>query len=404
MNKYLLFSLSLLLLIACNTGRQAELLQGHIADLKTEFVPDKRVKLFEVEAEEKQGKVLLTGKTTLPELKQRLLSFASQNGVEVIDSIRVLPQGELEKTPFGVVNLSVANLRSQPRHSAELSTQALMGTVLRVWDKDGDFYLVQTPDDYFGWMDDGGFVLLDSSGLADYLSSERWMVAQSYAFVFQEPSVASQKVTDLVAGDILSGQTTGTGTLSPQAFISVSLPDGRTGYVLKADVQPFSAWLNRPEPTAADIIATGLEMMGRPYLWGGTSGKGMDCSGFTKMAYFLNGLQLPRDASQQVHCGELLEKDTTLASYRPADLLFFGREATAEQTERIWHVALYLGDGKILHASDRVRIQSLRRNDPDFAEDRLKTLVRGRRVLGASSVPRVKELPWYTAGQQSLRR
>lgn len=392
---FLRFAIALLLFMACNPEKQVQLMEQHIADLKSEFVPDKRVKLFSVEATRKGGKVLLKGKTNLPDMKSRLLSFASQNRVEVIDSIRVLPEGELRKTPLGIVNLSVANLRSEPKHSAELSTQALLGAVLRVWEQKGDFFLVQTPDDYFGWMDDGGFVLADSATVRNYLRSERLIVTRSFDFVYEGPSFASQKVSDLVAGDLL--QKAGEAV---SGFLPVSLPDGRSGFVAAEAVQPFSDWLNQPEPDAASVIAAGLEMMGRPYLWGGTSGKGVDCSGFTKMTYFLNGVQLPRDASQQVHVGQLLEKDTTLRTYQPGDLLFFGREATADQKERIWHVALYLGNGKILHASDRVMVQSLRREDPDFAEDRFNTLVRGRRVIGSigdNGVLAVKDVPWYVA-------
>ena len=393
MTNFLRFAIPILIFLFCNAEKEVNQLEAYIARLEAEHIPDKRVKLFSIEAKGHPGKVLLSGKTTLPALKDSLLSFASQNGIAVLDSIRVLPEGELRNTPFGIVNVSVANMRSQPRHSAELSTQALMGAVLRVWEQQGDFFLVQTPDNYFGWMDEGGFVRSDSAGIRNFLSAERLIVTSSFSFVYTEPSVASQKVSDLVAGDILGGA-----FAEGNEFQEVSLPDGRRGYVPSPDVQAFRSWLNRPEPQADAIIAAGLEMMGRPYLWGGTSGKGMDCSGFTKMAYFLNGVQLPRDASQQVHVGGLLEKDTTLASYQPGDLLFFGREATADQKERIWHVAMYLGNGKILHASGRVMIQSLKRSDPDFAEKRLKTLVRGRRIIGSigqNGVLTVKDVPWY---------
>jgi len=397
MTNFLRFAIISLLFMACNSEKQVHKMESQIHDLKAEFAPDKRVKLFEVEAAPQGKAVLLKGKTNLPDVKARLLSFASQNEVAIIDSIRVLPEGELKKRPFGIVNVSVANLRSQPKHSAELSTQALMGAVLRVWEQEGDFFLVQTPDDYFGWMDDGGFVPADSNRVHNFLASERLIVVSSFAFVFSKPSFASQKVSDLVAGDILQGAySQGTD------FLPAVLPDGRKGFVAAEDVRPFAEWLDQPEPQADAVIAAGLEMMGRPYLWGGTSGKGMDCSGFTKMAYFLNGVQLPRDASQQVHVGGLLDKDTTLNAYQPGDLLFFGREATADKKERIWHVAIYLGNGKILHASDRVMIQSLRRGDPDFAEERLNTLVRGRRIIGSigqNGVLAVKEVPWYVRGE-----
>ena len=107
----------------------------------------------------------------------------------------------------------------------------------------------------------------------------------------------------------------------------------------------------------------------------------MDCSGFTKTVYYLNGLMLPRDASQQVHVGIEVETDPSLKNLQPGDFLFFGRKATSSAKEKITHVAIYLGDGKMIHSSERVRIQSLKRGDEDFAENRLNTLVRAKRLL-----------------------
>ena len=71
------------------------------------------------------------------------------------------------------------------------------------------------------------------------------------------------------------------------------------------------------------------------------------------------------------------------AGLQPGDLLFFGRKATGEQPEKITHVAIYLGDGKIIHASGRVQVESLKRGAPDFTEYRLKSLVCARRMLQA---------------------
>jgi cell wall-associated NlpC family hydrolase len=126
----------------------------------------------------------------------------------------------------------------------------------------------------------------------------------------------------------------------------------------------------------------------------------MDCSGFTKTAFYLNGLQLPRDASQQVHAGLAVDTDTTLKNLLPGDLLFFGKKATENQKERITHVAIYLGDGQIIHAANMVELGSLRRGDPGFQEGRLNSLVKGKRMIGApkeSGVIPLAELPFFTA-------
>ena len=108
---------------------------------------------------------------------------------------------------------------------------------------------------------------------------------------------------------------------------------------------------------------------------------------------------MPRDASQQVHVGELVETDTaTWSNLVPGDLLYFGRHASPDKKERITHVAMYLGEGRIIHASGMVKIESLYRRDPGFVEDRVKTFIRARRIIGqegTNGVVRLTDLPYF---------
>ena len=82
-----------------------------------------------------------------------------------------------------------------------------------------------------------------------------------------------------------------------------------------------------------------------------------------------------------MHCGTSVASDTTLQNLLPGDFIFFGRKAADDQKEKITHVAIYLGNGRIIHASDRVQIESLRRGDPRFTERRLQTMIRAKRML-----------------------
>ena len=110
-------------------------------------------------------------------------------------------------------------------------------------------------------------------------------------------------------------------------FYKVNYPDGREAFVKKDEAKLFNEWYNSLNPTGETILNTAYRFMGIPYLWGGTSTKGMDCSGFTKTVYFLNGIILSRDASQQVNTGELVDTKDGWKNLQAGDLLFFGRKA-----------------------------------------------------------------------------
>lgn len=366
--------------VSCNPGDKDTAVREDriIEDIRQQYAPDKRVAIFQVTVE--NG--VLKGETNLPQARQALLD--SLGSLVKADSLVLL------KPETGLVNVSVCNLRSEPRHSAELATQSLLGTMIKVYKKQGGWYYVQTPDGYLGWLDDGAFVPLTPESLVRWQLAKKVVVKKSFDLVYAD--LHQTVLSDVVAGNILeAGDQIG-------AFRLVRFPDGRTGYLAESSIVGYEQFLELKEPLLDNILTTAHEMMGRPYLWGGTSGKGMDCSGFTKTVYYLNALELPRDASQQVNVGMAIETDTTLKNLAVGDLLFFGSKATPGQKERITHVAMYLGDGKIIHASDRVQIQSLRRGETDFAENRLKTLVRAKRMLeniGENGVRKLEDHPLY---------
>jgi len=116
--------------------------------------------------------------------------------------------------------------------------------------------------------------------------------------------------------------------------------------------------------------------------------------------FYLNGVQIGRDASQQVHAGVEIATDSTLANLKAGDLLFFGRAATADKKERINHVAIYLGNGQMIHSSGDagVKIESLYRKDANFVAHRLKSFIRAKRMLislGRNGVDLLRDLPAY---------
>jgi cell wall-associated NlpC family hydrolase len=105
----------------------------------------------------------------------------------------------------------------------------------------------------------------------------------------------------------------------------------------------------------------------------------MDCSGFTKTVYFMNGLVIPRDASQQVHAGQPVDSEQPFDQLEVGDLLFFGTPATSDKKERVVHVGMWIGDKKFIHASGQVRVSSVDPDDEHYDEYNVNRFLRARR-------------------------
>ncbi|MCB9266264.1 MAG: C40 family peptidase [Lewinellaceae bacterium] len=376
MKNLILPALLALVLFSCQDQESlSPEIEALIEKTRQAYAPDKRVALFDITAEQKGDRVTLNGESNLPDAISNLEESLGQAGFPTVNHIRMLPDSSLQGKNYGVARLSACNIRSEPRHSAELATQSTLGTPLRIYKEKEGWFLVQTPDGYLGWLDPGGFTAMTEAEYKEWLQASKAVFLPDQGFSLAKPSAGAQRVSDLLAGNILINLGAENG------FSKLQYPDGRIGYVPEEEVMNYEPWLASRSPTVGHIIETAFSFMGRPYLWGGTSGKGVDCSGFTKTVFYLNGLLLPRDASQQVHVGAPVQTDTTLAGLQPGDLLFFGRKASGEKPEKITHVAIYLGEGKIIHSSGIVKVESLKRGDPGFTEYRLNSLVRARRLL-----------------------
>jgi len=363
-------------------------LQSIIDEVKNEFAPDKRVALFDIKIVEKNNTIKLKGETTELDAKAKLLSKINDLGIAVEDSIKTLPCKKLGDKIYGLINNSVGNIRSLPKHSAELATQALLGTPVKVFKKKDGFYLIQAPDKYISWIDSDGLKRITHEEYENWVKADKMIYQVEYGFSYSAPDENSERVSDLVIGDILeiSGDS--------KDFLKVKYPDGRIAFVKKDETANFNDWLNITYPTRENIIATAKLFIGNPYLWGGTSAKGLDCSGFSKTVYFLNGVVLARDASQQVNTGILVDTKNGFENIKMGDLLFFG----PPKKDRITHVGIYISDNEFIHESGRVRFNSFDKTASNFSKFRFKGFKKSKDIIdsiGKNGIELVKNNIFY---------
>ncbi len=358
---------------------QDDLCKAVLAPLRARYAPDRRVAVFDVTCARQGAQVIVRGDVDQASARRDVIAAiaAAKLGV-VMDSMRVLPDPALAETPFGIVKVSVGNVRSNPAHSAELATQVMMGMIVKVLKQQGGWYYIQGPDQYLGWLEGAAMHLTRQAGAEAWQNAPKVIMTEYFGVVRAQPSNASLPVSDAVPG-VLFKSNGGRGK-----WISVETPDGRKGYVERGLVADYATWKATRSLTAETVEQTAKRFIGVPYLWGGTSPKGMDCSGFTKTVFRLNGMELNRDANQQAQMGVEVSADSGMRRFAKGDLLFFGSKATAERPERITHVAIYLQDRQFIHTpgGSGVRIDSFDPAAPNFNDGLLKSFVRARRVIG----------------------
>ncbi len=364
-----------LFIFACTAGKKITTdntaYQQHIDAVQKQFAPDSRTALFAVTS----NGTVLKGETNMPQAKAALLEKLQKEKATFIDSIEVLPAASLKGNHYALVTVSVANLRSKPGHPAELSTQATLGTPLRVWKAQRGWYYVQTPDHYLAWVDGGGIELMTEAQYANWNRSTKIIYTKPFGFAYAAANKEGATASDLVYGDILQLQKENT------TFYEVQFPDGRTAFVTKEEAMPYTQWAATRQPNGQNLVQTAHQLMGLPYLWGGTSFKGVDCSGFTKTVYFMNGLVLPRDASQQVHIGEPVDTKNGWSNLQPGDLLFFGTPAKDGKPERVVHVGMWIGGNQeFIHSASKVRVSSFNASAPNYDPSELNRFLRAKRI------------------------
>jgi len=246
------------------------------------------------------------------------------------------------------VRTPVADVRANPGREAELVTQALLGDEVKVLKQEGDWLQGQVPDGYIGWLKTAD-VGLDTPPPVQVLAA----VTVPRATLYRQPGGSDTAGEALLATDLpLLRQREG--------WMEVWLPGRGTAWLPANEVEVWPGGKVKGKRSGEDVIKTAERLRGAPYLWGGVSLYGIDCSGLTYIAYYLNGIKLPRDADLQFQVGRQVARE----ELQPGDLVFFNTEGSGSLPT---HVGIYTGNGEFINSRSGRGVISSRLDEPLFA-------------------------------------
>jgi cell wall-associated NlpC family hydrolase len=300
---------------------------------------DTRFNVCQLEIVESDGRYRLEGTVldeptldaVLTHLRQRMPDMRWEH-----DGVRVLRQA---KPRLMAVATNLTGWQREPSWLAEQQSQVLNGTPVEILEE-GERWS-------FGRLEDGylGYVYTGYLGSAVGAAEPTHIISAPIAHLRREPDAAAPLVGRAFAGTRVAAAGRAGG------WMEVTLVGGLCGYVPASDLRAPANEFDR-DATRARLIADAHRYMGVPYLWGGTSAHGIDCSGFAQLMHKLAGITIPRDADSQFYAGPAVEPP-----YAAGDLLYFG----AKNGHRsVTHVGISLGpdrdkDGMVMIHSGRAR-------------------------------------------------
>jgi hypothetical protein len=337
-----------------------------IDEVRREHARDPRLAVFEVEVVEEGGGLALVGETSEPAAAEALhRRIGVLGGAPIRDEVERLPAGEAAERPYALVRSATAPFLASPLVSAPIVSQAVLGQRLAVIRCAGRWAHCRSEDGYLGWVHRGYL------RRATEAEATEWEVGSGGELCVSLGALVRGEDDEVLA------QLPWGARVVREGDGVVRLPDGGRGRAA-GELIPAAELPARFPADGGAVAATAAEWVAAPYLWGGITPAGVDCSGLAQAVYRTHGILLPRDSDLQAMAGEPVDPGRAFSALLPGDLLFF-----AEEVRRVTHVALSLGGPRIIHAS--LGNGGVRRNDllgGTRYEDGLRRLfVTARRVV-----------------------
>jgi gamma-D-glutamyl-L-lysine dipeptidyl-peptidase len=265
------------------------------------------------------------------------------------------------------VGMSVADVWQEPTDGSERITQALLNTAVTYIEEVNGWARVKLPD-YEGWMRMEDLAEMPVKGYTRLSQCcgtplDLVVVVKALSAPFYSDAVGGEWVGEVYLSTVLP-----LADMTQPGRLELALPDRDSAWIERRDVRVRRA-VEHPHESLQAITGYARAMLDVPYLWGGVTPQGLDCSAFVQLCYRMGGYTLPRDAWQQ-HTA--LSQSLKREEMREGDLIFFGRE-------HITHVGMALNEHEYIHAEGqrygRVVINSLAQDEPGY-DERLAEIVR----------------------------
>lgn len=338
---------------------QPERLPQYVEHYQREFGNDPRLFCFEVVATaEVDNTVRLTGFMEFPEMRNGVVEFLGLLGFTVVDELEDLPAAAFGERTLGILKTTHSLSYDRPSGDRSVVTDCLLGDRLYLLREDRNHLLVHSQEGYLGYVLADDVHRTDEPTFVRYLADVGVRITTEYR---------TESALVIPVGARLKWIRT------ERETVTVELPTGELAALPAACCEVQSA----PVAEIDRIIETAHEQLGTPYLWGGKTTSGIDCSGLVQIAYSTAGLNLPRDSNQQFLLGALTATRWHRGGMRRGDTLYFLGEFG-----RIRHTAIYLGDDRYLQAeTPAVNIRSLNPQHDDYDARRAASFAFAKRLL-----------------------